>query len=356
MPASRRHHVLPRFYLERFADSSHQLTQVWLPGDRSHPISVNDASVITDFYNITSDDGAVDDFWEQQFSALEGVAADAFREVVDDRVWPPSEDSRTALSYWVALQYLRSASIRDSIADQNALIIKIQTGTSGIERLRSVMQAGLGRKVGDVELEAEWEDLTQVGGTRIVIPAATHIKFLTDLISPTAHLLYDSGWVVVRFDRKRLITSDSPVALRPRDGSSPHMGVGLATAGSYMVALSRFDGLMIVVSDPGDVSQTGTTRIANLFNFDTSNNARKYVLHHPEDADMLAAIPLHDSIDREVADQGNEHFVDREGWAAKFRRNDTPSFGQADQGNAIPHYSWPIPGRTFQNPHYPVGG
>jgi hypothetical protein len=353
MPLSRRHHVLPRFYLERFANAIPVLTQVWLPGDRSHPISVNDATVINDYYNITDNDGAVDDFWERQFSVPEGAAAEAFREVVDERRWPPSDESRRAIADWVALQYLRSSSVRDSMADQNALVIKMQTGTSGIERLRTIMQNGLGRTVSDSELEAEWEDLTQVGGTHLLVPAAAHIKLLTKLIEPTSHMLYDSGWGIVRFDRKRLITSDSPVSLRANPDASPFLGVGLATAATYMVALSRVDGLVIVVGDAGDYAQNGTTRLAQLFNFDTANNARKYLLHHPDDADMLSNIPLHEPVDREIRDEGNEHFVDREGWAAKFRRNNTPSLGNTGTGHPIPHYTWPIPGRRFENPHSP---
>lgn len=354
MAQARRHHVLPRFYLERFADEAGLLTQVWLPGDRSHTVGVGDASVITDFYNITTNDGEVDDFWESQFSGVEGAAAKGFREVVDRRAWPPSADTRVAIAEWVALQYLRSSSMRAFLGDQRALVIKLQTGTGGIERLRDQMQDALARSVGDDELEAEWEDLTKTGGTTIRPPAEDHISMLVNLINPTARLLHAGGWVMVRFDRKRLITSDSPVSLRANPGTPEFYGVGLATAGSYMVALSRRDGLMIVPGDPGDYEQSGTTRLSTLFNFDTANNARKYLLHHPNDTDMLTAIPLHEPVDREVGDLGNEHFVSREGWAAEFQRNGVQSLPSAGGGTPIPHFKWPIPWRVFDNPHAPT--
>lgn len=353
MATARRHHVLPQFYLERFADERSQLTQVWLPGDRSHTVSVGDASVINDFYNIATDDGEVDDFWEKRFSEVESMAQDAFREVVDRRQWPPSPDSRVALSAWIALQYLRSQSVRNSIGDQEALVLKIQVGTGGIQHLRDVMEKVLSRPVGDKELEAEWTDLTKDNGTTIRRPAAQHISMLRSLIRPTANLLHEGGWIVVRFDRKRLITSDSPVSLRPQEGASPFYGVGLATAGSYLVPLSRFDGLLVTPHDSGDMEDQGTVRKSTLFNFDTANNARKYLLLHPNDIDMLDALPLHEPIDREVEDTAGDNFVDREGWAARFRRAGTPSFGSGVGWRPIPPYSWPIPDRLFENPHAP---
>lgn len=353
---SRRHHILPRFYLERFASEAGQLTQVWLPGDRSHLISVNDATVETDFYSISTHDGSLDDFWERQFSVTEGLAQAAFREVVDERHWPPSESARRAIAEWVALQYLRSNALRRQISDHRSAIIRLQTGVGGVERLRRVMEAGLGRPVADDELEAEWGDLTKPGGTHLLTDVRDHIELLVDLIGPTAQLLFDSGWVIVRFDRKRLWTSDSPVSLRSAASDSLWTGVGLATADSYLVPLSRFDGLMITVGNPGDLEHMGTTAIAKLFNFDTSNNARKFVLHHPDDTDIVSVVPLHAPIEREISTGDDDHFVDREGWASHFGASGMPnSLAGGDGGGAtIPDYVWPIPGRTFVNPHAPT--
>jgi Protein of unknown function (DUF4238) len=86
---ARNHHTVPHFYLERFANERNLLTQVWLPGEVRHPVSITKASVIRDFYSInlgTADETDPSDYWEKQFAEVETMAAEAFRSVVDDLV------------------------------------------------------------------------------------------------------------------------------------------------------------------------------------------------------------------------------------------------------------------------------
>lgn len=117
---SRRHHTVPRFYLERFADAGDRVQQVWLPGDRQHPVSISSGLVIRGFYNInigTQQEPTMSDFWEKRFSEVEGMAAKAFEAVVDDRIWPPRDHDRDAIALWAALQHLRSPAIRNQQQD-----------------------------------------------------------------------------------------------------------------------------------------------------------------------------------------------------------------------------------------------
>lgn len=380
---SRKHHTVPRFYLDRFADERNLLTQVWLPGEVRHSVSITKASVIRDFYSInlgTVDEPELSDFWEKQFAEVETMAAEAFRAVVDDLVWPPSPEHRSAIALWAALQQLRSPAMRNQQQDHIASIIRMQTAVNGIEHLRKVIAEGLGREVGEAELEAEWEDLTKPGGPKMDLGAGHHIRLLRKLISPTAAMFAGSGWMLYRFRRRALLTSDTPVALLPHPDEHPMMGIGLGTAGAFLVPLSRRVGLFITQPGMPDMHLEGTTIIARSINTITANNARRAIFHHPAD-DPLLGINLHEPVVNEVDDESMDEWVSREGWGAAFGERGTTvdpadltdepnepyevtpladtrrtDFRIPDRssGNELKHYEWPIPNRVFKNPHAPT--
>jgi hypothetical protein len=196
------------------ASSSHGVTfWAWLAGDRQHPVSISSASVIRDFYNInigTQQEPTLSDFWEKRFSEVEGMAAKAFEAVVDDRIWPPRDEDRDAIALWAALQHLRSPAIRNQQQDHMAAIVRTRTAVAGIAHLKKVMTEGLRREVGDAELECEWADLTKPGGPNIELRASAHLRILRDLIEPTAQMFAGCGWMLYRFRRRALLTSDTP--------------------------------------------------------------------------------------------------------------------------------------------------
>lgn len=341
---SRRHHTVPRFYLERFADAGGRVQQVWLPGDRQHPVSISSASVINDFYNVnigTREEPKLSDFWEKRFSEVEGMAATAFDAVVDDLVWPPRDEDRGAIALWVALQHLRSPAIRNQQQDHVAAVIRMQTAVTGIAHLKKVMTEGLRREVGDAELESEWEDLTKPGGPTIEMGARAHISLLRDLIEPTTQMFADSGWILYRFRHRALLTSDTPVTLLAHPEDHPMMGVGLGNALAFLVPLSRRVGLFIGQPGLPDAHLQGTTVIARSFNSLTANNARRSVFHHPDD-NPLRDVVLHEPVINEVDDGGMDEWVNRDGWGAAFNgpggesTHTGPSVGAEMDYEAIP--------------------
>ncbi|MET8197417.1 DUF4238 domain-containing protein [Micromonospora sp. NPDC005222] len=90
----RRHHIVPRFYLQRFADQRGLLRRIVLPGDVRHSVSVTDATVAKDFYLVEEEDGSRSDRVEELLGDVETEAAEAFRTVVDRHVWPIPDDAR----------------------------------------------------------------------------------------------------------------------------------------------------------------------------------------------------------------------------------------------------------------------
>jgi hypothetical protein len=54
---AKRHHVVSKFYLRYFANDEELVTTVVLPGDRTFPQSIGDASVRTGYYTVIDQEG-----------------------------------------------------------------------------------------------------------------------------------------------------------------------------------------------------------------------------------------------------------------------------------------------------------
>ncbi|MFJ8966738.1 DUF4238 domain-containing protein [Lentzea sp. NPDC102401] len=135
----RRHHTVPRSHLERFArppapGKAHaQLTRVELPGTDRRPISVTSATVVNDFYLTRTPDGALTDAFEDQLSTVEGDAAAAVRDLVDQAIWPITTQNRKRIARWVALQHLRTPGERDLLGAAHELTREITSRGIGSE-------------------------------------------------------------------------------------------------------------------------------------------------------------------------------------------------------------------------------
>jgi Protein of unknown function (DUF4238) len=54
---ARRHHVVSKFYLRYFANDNERITTIMLPGERTFPQSIGDASVQTGYYTVIDQEG-----------------------------------------------------------------------------------------------------------------------------------------------------------------------------------------------------------------------------------------------------------------------------------------------------------
>lgn len=68
---ARRHHVVSKFYLRYFANDNERIRTVMLPGERTFPQSIGDASVQTGYYTVIDQEGQQSDAMEQALSLVE---------------------------------------------------------------------------------------------------------------------------------------------------------------------------------------------------------------------------------------------------------------------------------------------
>lgn len=307
---SRLHHIVPRFYLDGFAEDR-RIGTVRLPGNKRFVQSTKSASAVKDFYTISqaSDES---DVFEKALAELEGDAAPVFKRLGDGE-WPLNPASREILATFMAVQFLRGPSRRRQIEQLMALVTQALIGFRGRDSVEEYAQQELGMSLTSAEADAIWEAATQPGGPPIRMTAAGHAGELAESLPIVIPYFIGRPWVLIRFGRRSLITSDTPVALIPGRDVGPFSGVGVGTAEAMTFALSRKMGLVLVNPERlvrqdgfGEISKGSldstanpSTIYASMFNDATVRNAREWLFHHPDDADLVPA-DLHDPVREEI--------------------------------------------------------
>ena len=108
----RRQHVVPQFYLARFADDRDQLLMTDKTDGRRMRTSLGAVAVINDFYTVETTDGksyAV----EEWLGMLEGRAAEILRKIDGGDFPLKSKEDHDALAVYIAFQLARGREFHD---------------------------------------------------------------------------------------------------------------------------------------------------------------------------------------------------------------------------------------------------
>jgi hypothetical protein len=295
------HHTVPQFYLRGFADDAARITTVRLPGEKRYTSRVKNTAAINRFYSIDGHPKGADAF-EKALSDLEGSAASILR-MIERGTWPLSEEQRGALATFLVVQYLRGPDHRRTLEYLGGQMISLEAATIGRENVQDWVKDRYGLELDEDEAEAVWQQASQPGGPPVTISPVEHIKEILQTAQELLKYVWCRPWTLIRFGRRSLITSDSPVGLVPRPGSGPGWGVGFLTAWGITFPLTRRLGLVMgdveslakanvpmerVRAGKLDRVEPATTRLAMFINDVTVHSASEYLYHHPDDG---AALP-----------------------------------------------------------------
>jgi hypothetical protein len=295
-----------KFYLRYFANDNERVTTVMLPGDRTFPQSIGDASVQTGYYTVIDQAGQQSDAVEQALSLVEADAATAWREVAAG-VWPLDDEHRGSVAAWVALQLLRGNSVRNRMSELASHSLLLDVILGGRTRLREALIAA-GEPVDDDTVDREWVGLFR-NPFRAEIHANHHMRHLAAMLPRVTQSLLDRSWFLTVFERKTLATSDHPVYIVPNEELTRiGMGTGIENATAIHVPLTRRHSLAMyqpsavppqIAARGRDIRQSGVTATALYSNSCTVNSARRFLFHHPDDA-PLVGFDLRQPREREV--------------------------------------------------------
>ena len=296
---AKRHHLVPQFYLRGFAHND-RLISIRLDGREVIPQSVRNAASVTNFYALEGHPDGNDAF-ERALSFVEGETAKVVDKVVSG-TWPLSAEDRGTLGYFVALQVVRGQDHRRTMEFVMAQHARLEIGASGRAGVKGWFERNIGVELTDEQASAAWDEAIQPSGPPLSVPAAMHVKQIIDLSDELLPAILGRPWLLVDFDRRSLITSDSPVGLvrDPKD-THPFLGVGFYNAQAVTFPLTRK--LAILMLDPvaiseqmaidkvaaglADFRQPGSTALEKEINRHTAASASEWLFHHPDDDRFL---------------------------------------------------------------------
>lgn len=299
MPVAKRHHTVPQFYLRGFSRND-QLGTVRLPGDKRFVQSVRKAAAEMNFYSVDGHEDGPDAF-EKALSTIEGEAARVFS-LISNGVWPLELEDRGTLAYFLALQAVRGPEQRRNMEHVAAQMTRLEIGYGGRANVANWVRRNRGVLVSEEESQTIWDQATRPEGPPIRLQPIAHIKQIVELADALLPYLIGRPWLLVRFDKRSLVTSDTPVGLVPRSDQEPWSGVGFLTAWGITFPLTRKLGLLLtdgmVVANAGgtvehvqagllDRAETGTTLMEKFFNEITIGSASQWLYHHPDDARFM---------------------------------------------------------------------
>jgi hypothetical protein len=299
MSVAKRHRTVPQFYLRGFSESD-QIGTVQLPGDRRFLQNVRKAASETGFYNLEGHpDGS--DVFEKLLSAIEGDAAAVLLKI-EQGIWPLDQADRDCLAHYIAVQAVRGPEQRRNMEFIAAQFARLEIGHGGRANVADWVHRNHGVSITEEQAEKVWEQATQPGGPPIRIRPAAHIEQMVTLVDELFPYLAGRPWTLVRFQRRSLLTCDTPVGLVRQPDDEPRAGVGFMTALAVTFPLSRRLGL--VMSDPIRVIEAGlkvevtragkldhvtpgTVRLQDMFNDVTVSSASQWIYHHPDDMSVV---------------------------------------------------------------------
>lgn len=297
-----RHHLVPRFYLQNFADERSQQVVLVDRDDpaRSHLNHTKNACAEVGYYRIKTDlleraeDRAKHDpeIIEKLLGRFEHAAAPAIDKLVRRRGDLFSKDDWFHLVNFIALQTVRGARWRQ---DFNAAATQ-------------EMRRHLGKTVTDDEIRgwlieegrpAQYSDIIDFRrdmlgnrGPRLIAPQAVIIQegFQMALSGIAERLADRRRWEFIEPERVGVLTADEPVCWwSPGDGP-----VGYGNAPVVWLPLSR--NLILQICDAKETNKSlglprldgagGSDELASIVNREIAGQAERWIVHHPDDSPL----------------------------------------------------------------------
>jgi Protein of unknown function (DUF4238) len=280
MSHPKRHHVTPKFFLRRFADSKDRVTVINRNDHSQYTKGVAKALVERKFYDAPLP-GTEDPYWlETAFSQVEGAAKRGF-DRIDSGVFPPKGRDRDVLRTFVALGLIRGFRFRHVVQPAyeqwKTLPLPTRTEMSANARLLLGVEPSteqLDAMIGDIQRAKELDESLPSGA------AAGLIALISGAVSE--HLA-GRTWHILTFDEPVLVTGDAPVALN-NDVLSRSLALGL-NCDEILMPIDPRRVLFLLRKGPDGTRRKGSPELARRVNFTVASQCLRWIVHHP------AAVP-----------------------------------------------------------------
>ncbi|MDQ0647238.1 hypothetical protein QFZ53_001434 [Microbacterium natoriense] len=207
----RRHHLLPAFYLDRWADGNRVRVTDLLRNRNAYETAPRSAALETDFYRLQEANGISPVYWEAWLSEVEGHAATALREIDAERML--SDESQQWLCLFLATQMMRGRKARRGHRALFAAELAQVRAANGDESLAEELRKGSIFNFADADdVPTIMAEVDRVFADPEILPITREndLEALATLATHVAGLLTTRHLALYR-TRRALITSDEPV-------------------------------------------------------------------------------------------------------------------------------------------------
>lgn len=279
----KRHHVVPRFYLERFAIKGQVELIKRDDPTRSFPISIEKALAENYFYSVDTDDGREPLGEEFLSEHVDDPGSDAIRHLFEMGRSLIAPGWREKLSHYLAFQFVRGHRVREAGVDEvkaSARVMASMATPSEVQRVGRLR----GEEISDEE-SADTAAVMNSGDFTIEVPRAAnlHMGSSFPLVPELVKFFAYRRWRVMEFDEPALITSDEPVALiGPNPKRFGHAG-GLASAPQIVFPADSRRALVMLRpdTDADEVWFKGDREQAEVINRHVAYAAHRFIVRTP---------------------------------------------------------------------------
>lgn len=288
---AKRHHQVPRAYLNRFGDD--ETVRVRRRDGRFYETSTVNVAVESGFYDVPDSQGGASSEVEQRLAVVDGAAADAMA-AIDRSGTPPREGSgeRFTLAVFLGLQITRTTRHREQVMFPE----RVAEWAAGRELTQELVAEYLAQEhLGFAPRPREAEGAFLYVSKALEDGGATSefaIRMMLRLVEAFVPRLLPLNWSV-EFDRKeQLVTSDTPVVVwrkpRPMDEFE---GIGIDNAAELRFPLDP--GKQLVLSKrPRKPAMWVEPHRVRRSNADMADGCHRFLVGNPGNRQVLDGLRL----------------------------------------------------------------
>lgn len=287
------HHLVPKFYLERFTkDGKVEVVE------RNNParfFAAKPRNVLGEnhFYAFDTDEGRDNAVEKMLGEHVEGPAAEAFRRLVDQGRSIVAPGIRGPICTFLAFQRVRGNAVRQMIVEHHkATMRKVLSLATPAEVMRVARLRGEEMTEEDAIDTAEYARSGEYT-LEVASEANVHLSSVLKAALAIAPMLNARTWRILEFSEPCLVTCDEPVALVGADPLSPGNASGLAHAHEVVFPIDPRHALLMIRPDrdSNEIRGPGTARQAEIINLHVAFSSDRYLVRHPG-TDPLRGIVL----------------------------------------------------------------
>lgn len=294
MSQPKRHHFVPRAYLERFGRDSRLLIR---RRDGTSPFVANATNIAVEcgFYAIDRPDGTKSVEVEELLANIDTHAIKAIRNIDQTGSLPDSDsEDREALAAFIALHLTRTPEQRERVL----FPLRVSEYAAGRQVTQPLVaeyleKIHLGFKPSETEAQAAFELAEYVLRTPEVLTREFAIQTMLRTVPQLKARLKQRSWTLEVARKPRLITADTPVVIwRSPTERDQFEGIGVDNAEEIRFPLDTQKQIVLLPDDAPERTVTIEPARVRSCNADVASGCHQFAIGHPNRPRVLEQVAL----------------------------------------------------------------